>query len=70
MQRTPADPGAGLRRGSHLQAALLKAAGVPVEEREYPGIGHAGMITAFARPFRDRAPALADAARFIRAHAR
>jgi acetyl esterase/lipase len=41
-------------------AARLTAAGVTVERRRYPGIGHAGLVTAIARPLRHRAPVLDD----------
>jgi acetyl esterase/lipase len=49
---------------SKALAAQLRAAGVAVETREYPGIGHVGILTAFARPLRQRAPVLDDVARF------
>jgi acetyl esterase/lipase len=45
-------------------ARQLKQAGVPVQTRTYSGVGHAGMITAFARPLRGRAPVLDDLAAF------
>ena len=49
---------------SDALAARLGAAGVAVERRRYPGIGHVGIVTAIARPFRGRAPVLADMAAF------
>ncbi len=49
---------------SDTLARQLTAAGVPVERVRYPGIGHAGVLTAIARPFRHRAPVLADMAAF------
>ncbi|KQR87645.1 alpha/beta hydrolase [Sphingomonas sp. Leaf343] len=49
---------------SDTLARQLTAAGVPVERVRYPGIGHAGVLTAIARPFRRRAPVLADMATF------
>lgn len=45
-------------------AAKLQAVGVPVERRRYPGIGHAGLVTAIARPLRGRAPVLGDMVAF------
>ncbi|WP_336963389.1 alpha/beta hydrolase [Sphingobium aquiterrae] len=49
---------------SQSLTAKLKAAGVPVTLRRYAGMGHVGMVTAFARPFRTRAPVLADVVDF------
>lgn len=46
-------------------AAALQAAGAEVETRVYPGIGHIGLILAVSKPFRGKAPALADAAAFF-----
>ncbi len=43
----------------------LRSHGVFVENRLYAGIGHAGLILSFARPFRGRASALADCVDFI-----
>ncbi|WP_150292763.1 alpha/beta hydrolase [Sphingobium estronivorans] len=54
-------------RNSEALATRLQAAGVTVRIRRYPGIGHVGMVTAFARPFRSRAPVLEDSVRFMRA---
>lgn len=48
-------------------ADKLRSADVSVEIRRYAGIGHVGMVTAFARPLRFRAPVLKDSAHFIRA---
>ena len=48
-------------------ASLLRNAGVAAEVRTYPRIGHVGMVTAFAKPFRYRAPVLEDLATFARA---
>ena len=53
-------------RNSEALAAKLAAAGVAVELREYPGVGHIGIVTALARPLRGKAPVLADVARFAR----
>jgi acetyl esterase/lipase len=46
-------------------AAALSGAGGKVQLIEYPGIGHAGLITAMGRGLRWRAPALRDVLRFI-----
>jgi acetyl esterase/lipase len=43
----------------------LSEKGVLVENRLYPGVGHAGLILALSRPFRWRAPVLADSIAFI-----
>lgn len=47
-------------------ADRLRSAGAPVEEKTYPGVGHAGTLVGIARPFRGRAPILDDVADFIR----
>lgn len=49
----------------HL-AARLAAAGVRVEAHPYPGLTHVGIVTALARPFRGKAPVLADLAAFAK----
>lgn len=46
-------------------AARVVAAGGAVESRIYPGIGHIGIVTAFAPLFSGRAPVLDDVWRFI-----
>jgi acetyl esterase/lipase len=53
-------------RNAERLAAALQAGGVPVETRVYPQVGHVGIVTALARPFRGRAPALRDMADFAR----
>jgi acetyl esterase/lipase len=53
------------RNSIHLDARL-RSLGVPSELKIYPQLGHVGIITAFARPFRDKAPVLADVIRFAR----
>ena len=53
-------------RNSDALAAKLRDAGVSVTRRDYPGVGHVGIITALARPFRGRAPVLADITTFAR----
>ncbi len=51
-------------RNSDALAARLESAGVRAERRRYPGVGHVGLLTAVAKPFRGRAPVLADMAAF------
>ncbi len=43
----------------------LDAAGVPAQLVLYPGLGHADVLTALARPLRWRAPVLDDISRFF-----
>ena len=42
----------------------LRAAGASSELKIYPDLGHAGIVTALAKPFRDKAPVLEDVTRF------
>lgn len=51
-------------RHSLKLAGLLRDSGSEVELKLYPGLGHVGILSALARPFRRRAPVLADLARF------
>ena len=46
--------------------ARLRAAGVDSQLKVYPDLGHVGIVTALARPFRDDAPVLADIVAFAR----
>ena len=46
-----------------LALALLEA-GAEAEAIVYPGVGHVGLVTALARPFRGKAPVLRDVAEF------
>lgn len=55
-------------RNTRSLAAKLSSAGAFVEAKYYPGIGHAGIVTAFAPPFRSNAPVLDDIDRFLKAH--
>lgn len=57
-------------RNSDELAARLQAVGSPVERRRYPRVGHIGMITAIAGPFRSHAPVLEDMVNFARRYAR
>ncbi|HZF42514.1 MAG TPA: alpha/beta hydrolase [Sphingomonadaceae bacterium] len=54
-------------RNSQALAARLRAAGGRAEVKLYPKLGHVGIVTALAAPFRGRAPVLEDAAGFARA---
>lgn len=51
-------------RNSEMLAARLRAGGVTAELKEYPGVGHVGLVTSLARPLRRRAPTLDDMAAF------
>ncbi|HEX8401847.1 MAG TPA: alpha/beta hydrolase [Allosphingosinicella sp.] len=51
-------------RNAERLGAALKAGGVPVEIRTYDRVGHVGIVTALARPFRGNAPVLRDVAEF------
>lgn len=53
-------------RNSRRLAARLEAAGGAVRLKLYPGLGHAGILTALALPLRRRAPVLDDVAAFAR----
>jgi acetyl esterase/lipase len=45
-------------------AAKLRAGGVKVEVKRYPDVGHIGILTAIAKPFRGKAPVVDDVAAF------
>lgn len=51
-------------RNSQSLARKLTASGVRAEVKLYPDLGHVGILTALAAPFRGRAPVLDDAVRF------
>ena len=51
-------------RQTSALAARLKAAGVSAETRLYPGVGHIGVMTALAKPFRGKAPVLQEVSAF------
>lgn len=53
-------------RNSTALAAALKGAGVDVTLKLYPDLGHVGIVTAFSRPLRGKAPVLADVASFVK----
>ena len=44
----------------------LRALGASSELKLYPGLGHVGIVTALAKPFRGNAPVLSDVTRFAR----
>ncbi|MFL6846632.1 MAG: alpha/beta hydrolase [Allosphingosinicella sp.] len=51
-------------RNSRALASRLKSAGADVRLKLYPRLGHVGILTALAIPFRRQAPVLADLAAF------
>lgn len=51
-------------RNSRALAERLRAVGVAAEVKVYPKLGHVGILTALARPFRGKAPVLEDIAAF------
>lgn len=55
-----------LSRNSERLGALLAAKGVNSRVKIYPELGHVGILTAFARPFRGRASVIDDVTIFTR----
>ncbi|MBP7623591.1 MAG: alpha/beta hydrolase [Xanthomonadales bacterium] len=55
-----------LPRHNEEMAALLRAAGVPVESRTYEGVGHSQIVTALARDRSDLAPTLQDVVAYVK----
>ncbi len=53
-------------RQTRRLTAALRDAGVTVEEHHYDGMGHAGPVLAFARPFRRKSTLFADMVRFLK----
>lgn len=53
-------------RNSERLASLLRAAGVDAQAKLYSDVGHVGIVTALAQPFRGRAPVLKDVIAFAR----
>jgi acetyl esterase/lipase len=47
-------------------AIAMAQAGAEADVLVYPGVGHVGVVTALAKPFRDEAPALRDVVEFAR----
>ncbi|TAL86663.1 MAG: alpha/beta hydrolase [Rhodanobacter sp.] len=54
-------------RNAKSLAAALQREGEPVELKMYPDIGHAAILLAMSRPFRNKAPVLDDTLQFIHA---
>jgi acetyl esterase/lipase len=54
-------------RNTRILAAALRAQGVTVEERHYAGLNHADTVLALSRPFRAKAPVLAEMTGFQKA---
>ena len=52
-------------RNSERLAQALRGAGADATLVTYAGLGHAGILTAIARPWRGRAPVLDEIARFV-----
>ncbi len=61
-----ADETVGPRNTASL-AARVGAAGGPVQQKTYPGLGHLGIVIAFTPLFRSKAPVLDDIGAFIAA---
>ncbi len=59
-----ADDTTVMPRNTTELAARIREAGGSVEAKIYPGVGHVGLVTAFAPLFEDRAPVLDEVARF------
>jgi len=55
-------------RNSESLAHALSAAGDPVEFRVYPGLDHKDAVLALSKPFRGKAPVMADMMAFLHAH--
>lgn len=53
-------------RNTKALAAALRAKGVAVEERHYEGLNHADTVLALSRPFRGKAPLLAEMTAFLK----
>ena len=53
-------------RNTKALAAALRAKGVAVEERRYAGLNHADTVLALSRPFRGKAPVLAEMVGFLK----
>lgn len=55
-------------KNTRALAARLRAAGVEVDERHYPGVDHVNILLALSRPLRGRAPVLDEMTTFLRRH--
>jgi acetyl esterase/lipase len=62
---TGADDATVEPRHTRELASRLSAAGVPVETRIYPNLGHVGIATALGPLFRGRAPVRDEVSRFL-----
>lgn len=56
-------------RNIKVLAAALRAKGVAVDERHYPGLNHADTVLALSRPFRGKAPVLSEMTAFLKGQA-
>ncbi len=52
-------------RNAVALAAALTAKGASAQVIQYPGIGHVGLVLSLSKPFRGKAPALADSIAFL-----
>ena len=55
-------------RNTVALTAALRAKGVAVEERHYPGLNHADTVLALSKPLRGKAPELAEMVAFLKGH--
>lgn len=62
-----ADAQVGAHNAGNLTAALRRL-GAPVMHRDYPGLSHEAVVMALSKPFRGKAPVLADSVAFLRAN--
>lgn len=62
------DDGTVRPRNSIGLAKALQQTGDTVELKLYPGLDHADIVVALSKPFRGKAPVLADASEFLLAH--
>ena len=56
-----------LPRNSTALAARITGLGGQAKVISYPGIGHIGIILAMSKPFRGKAPVVADMTKFLHA---
>lgn len=52
-------------KNSRNLASAIQKAGGRVEEKEYPGLGHVGILISLSKPFRGKASALDDSVAFL-----
>jgi len=55
-------------RNSKILSEKIQASGGQQQLKIYPSVGHAEIIMAIARPFRKKAPVVADVVSFLNAH--